>query len=340
MNTSTPDCSVLIANYNGENLLPDCIDSVLAQRCEAGVEIIVHDDASTDDSLALLHERYPQVSVIASGTNVGFCIANNRMATLARGKYLLLLNNDAALYPDAIPNLLASATESGRREILTLPQFAWSDGKLINRGCRLDPFYNVVPIQVAAHGDPAMVEGSCLFIPASLWNEIGGFPDWFGSIAEDAVLCCAARLADARIRCLADSGYRHRQGASFGGNRILGAQLHSRYRRRYLSERNRISLLVSCTPTWVAWPWLALHLVLLSLEIAALCALQRNLDPWRKILLPAMVDAYRMRNSILTLRENIQAQRAIGFRDYTKAFVFIPQRLRLLFRHGLPTLGE
>ena len=61
-----PVCTVCIANYNGESLLVDCIDSVLNQQCDFLVEIIVHDDASTDKSLELLATRYPQVKVIAS----------------------------------------------------------------------------------------------------------------------------------------------------------------------------------------------------------------------------------------------------------------------------------
>ena len=97
-----PVVSVCIANYNGEQLLADCIDSVLTQDCNVTIEIIVHDDASSDGSLTLLTDRYPQVQVLASDTNVGFCIANNRMVNVAEGEFVLLLNNDAALFPDAI----------------------------------------------------------------------------------------------------------------------------------------------------------------------------------------------------------------------------------------------
>ena len=73
------------------------------------VEIIVHDDASSDGSVALIRQYYPQVVLIESPNNVGICVANNRMAALAKGDYLLLLNNDAALWPDALATLLATA---------------------------------------------------------------------------------------------------------------------------------------------------------------------------------------------------------------------------------------
>ena len=106
---AAPVCSVCIANYNGAGLLPDCLESILAQQGDFNVEIIVHDDASTDNSLDLLRQRYPQVEVLASTENVGFSVGNNRMVAHARGEYVLLLNNDAELYPDALATLLDAA---------------------------------------------------------------------------------------------------------------------------------------------------------------------------------------------------------------------------------------
>src|SRR5688572_14579783 len=107
-----PVCTVCIANYNGEELLGPCIESILTQDCEFPVEIIVHDDASSDGSVALLRSLYPQVDVIASASNVGFCVSNNRMVEKARGEFILLLNNDAALAGDALRSLYE---ESRRR---------------------------------------------------------------------------------------------------------------------------------------------------------------------------------------------------------------------------------
>ncbi len=62
MSDTPPLCSVCIANYNGLSVLADCIDSVLDQSGDIPVEIIVHDDASTDDSVALIRQRYPALT--------------------------------------------------------------------------------------------------------------------------------------------------------------------------------------------------------------------------------------------------------------------------------------
>ena len=190
---AAPVCSVCIANYNGMALLADCLESVLAQLGGLSIEIIVHDDASTDDSVAWLREKYPQVELLDSAQNVGFCISNNRMATYARGEYILLLNNDAALYPDALSTLLDAAGLQSPPGILTLPQYDWATGVLVDRGCLLDPFYNPIPNLDPKRTDVAMAIGACLWLPRNLWHELGGFPEWMESIAEDLYLCCLAR---------------------------------------------------------------------------------------------------------------------------------------------------
>ena len=140
-----PLISVCIANYNGEAILADCIESVLAQAEAASIEIIIHDDASTDASVDLIRRNYPQVQLIASDKNVGFCVANNRMVAAGSGEFILLLNNDAALFPDALATLAAAAKRPGTDGILTLPQYDWESGRLVDRGCLLDPFLNAVP---------------------------------------------------------------------------------------------------------------------------------------------------------------------------------------------------
>ncbi|MBU3736560.1 MAG: glycosyltransferase, partial [Methylobacterium sp.] len=213
------------------------------------LEIIVHDDASSDDSVALIRAHYPQVKVIDSPHNAGFCIANNRMAEVARGEYLLLLNNDAALMPGALDALLAEAKDIARPAILSLPQYRADDGSLLDRGCLLDPFLNPVPNLDAGRNDVGMVMGACLWIPAILWKEIGGFPEWFGSIGEDLYLCCVARLWGYPVRCAAASGYRHHVGHSFGGGKLREGKLVTSFQRRRLSERNKTFVMVITFPT-------------------------------------------------------------------------------------------
>ena len=330
-----PAVSVCIANYNGEQMLADCIDSVLGQENGGSIEIIVHDDASTDGSVALLQSRYPQVELLASESNVGFCVSNNRMVAVARGEFVLLLNNDAALFPDALATL-REAARANPSAILTLPQFDWASGDLVDRGCLLDPFYNPVPNLDPSQRDVAYVIGACLWVPRALWNELGGFPEWMGSIAEDIYLCGLARLRGGSVRVLPDSGYRHRQGATFGGNRAGADGLRTSVKRRRLSERNKTRALFVLTPGIVVWPLLAAHLVALAIEGLALCALRRDMRLWREVYAPTIATPFREARMLRTLRRNVQATGRVSFRVWFSAVDWRLRKIALLARHGVP----
>ena len=332
----SPLCSVCIANYNGVHMLAECLDSVLAQAPGVPIEIIVHDDASIDNSVAFLREHYPQAGILASADNVGFCIGNNRMVAHARGEYVLLLNNDAALFPDALSSLLEVARSKERVGILALPQYDWQSGDLVDRGCLLDPFYNPVPNLDAGRTDVAYVIGACMFLPRALWNELGGFPEWLGSLAEDMYLCCLARLRGLSVRVVKASGYRHRQGASFGGNRADAEGLRTTYRRRALSERNKTAVMVVCTPTLLVWPLLALHLGVLAVEGALLSLLKRDGRVWRQIYGPVLGYVACEFGLLRAKRRQVQRVRCIALGAWLRVFVILPRKFVLLLRHGLP----
>lgn len=333
-----PICSVCIANYNGMALLKDCLESVLTQQGALSIEIIVHDDASSDESIALLREKYPQVEVLASTQNVGFCISNNRMASHARGEYILLLNNDAALFPDALSTLLEAARKQMPAGILTLPQYDWTSGALVDRGCLLDPFYNPVPNLDQKRTNVAMTIGACLFLRRSVWNELGGFPEWFESIGEDLYLCCLARLQGASVQVTPSSGYQHRQGVSFGGNRASSDGLQTTFRRRRLSERNKTSVMVICTPTRLVWLLLTLHIISLVVEGITMTLLRRSPRIWREIYKPALKHVFFGMGDLRVRRQQVQAHCRIKLGVYLLSFAALPQKLRLLRRHGLPTI--
>ncbi len=331
-----PFVSVCIANYNGEKIIADCIDSIRSQRVDFGVEIIVHDDASADRSLALLEKDYPDLELILSPQNVGFCVANNRMVERARGQWILLLNNDAALCCDALESLVR-AGEAGDG-VFTLPQFDWESGALVDQGCHLDPFYNPVPNLDASITDVAFTIGACMFLSRRLWLELEGFPEWIESIGEDLFLCCKARLRGHSVRCLPISGYRHRQGVSFGGNRVVGERLNTTVRRRFLSERNKTIVLAVCTPTVLMWPLLITHLTILMLEAATLVLVKRDVAIFRDIYWAAFIQLWRKRGAIVATRRSVQRTRRISAGAYLRVFTWKLRKFSMLRRYGMPTI--
>jgi GT2 family glycosyltransferase len=335
--STVPVVSVCIANYNGLEIIDDCITSVLAQKCGFEVEIIVFDDASTDGSALHVRNSYPNVRLIESQENVGFSTANNRMVETAAGGFVLLLNNDAALWPDALETLYMSAQYINGPAILSLPQYDFDSGELLDIGSLFDPFLNPVPNRNPERGEVAMVMGACLWITKSLWQELGGFPEWFGSLAEDLYLCCRARLAGHPVRAIGSSGYRHRVGVSFGGGKVRQGKLVTTRRRRALSERNKTFALIICYPRSLLVWLLPLHLAMIHLEGLLLSLAKCDIGVWNEIYAPLLPALWHQRQRLLALRRSVQLQRKASLGNWLGIHSLVPWKIRMLIRYGLPS---
>lgn len=332
---STPLVSICIANYNGEAIIAECIDSLLNQENAPDFEILIHDDASTDNSLAVI-EQYDAVRLIKSSENVGFCISNNRMAAVARGQFILLLNNDARLFPDALATLLDKSRQHEDKVVLGLPQYDEATRELVDFGLRLDYFASSVPIKQPSDDDVAMVIGACLWIPLELWNAIGGFPEWFETNAEDVYLCCYARLMGYEIYVPGRSGFLHMIGHSLGGGKSQDRKLTISVRRRYFSERNRLFVQWLFYPLWLI-PFTTLaNFAVLLVEAIVLSIANRKLSLLTDIYAKSQLDAMKALSTVSRVRRVAMRTRAISFSDFFARFTAIPQKLRLLFSKGLP----
>jgi GT2 family glycosyltransferase len=126
-----PLATVVVLNYNGAHLLPDCLDGLAAQDLPEGqAQTWVVDNASRDGSLELLADRYPWVRVIANPTNDGFAGGNNVALREVTTPFVALLNNDARPRPDWLRRLLEPFAEPGAErlgavsgKIVFLPRF-------------------------------------------------------------------------------------------------------------------------------------------------------------------------------------------------------------------------
>jgi GT2 family glycosyltransferase len=336
MTTSPPLVSVCIANYNGMDVIDDCLRSVLAQQGDIAVEILVHDDASSDGSSAHIERCYPSVTLIKSSGNVGFCVANNRMVAQSRGQFILLLNNDAALWPDALRTLLREANRLGPA-ILGLPQYDAGTGRLIDVGSLFDPFLNPVANLERERGDVGMVIGACLWLPRTLWNDLDGFPEWFHTLAEDMWICVLARLAGYPVRAIGESGFDHRVGHSLGGGKVTAdKRLVTSRHRRALSERNKSFVMVMTYPSPLFQVLFPLHLLLLILEGATLAVMKQDFQLLQGIYLACLRSLWQERKRLLALRQRLQAEKSISLMSFLSAFQLVPHKLRMLLRHGLP----
>jgi GT2 family glycosyltransferase len=102
--------SVVIVNFNGASLLQACLDSVYAQPYRP-IDVVVVDNASTDDSVAMVRQRYPDVRVVCNESNLGFAEANNQGVAVAKGNKVVLLNNDTIVEEHWLEGLLEAAQD-------------------------------------------------------------------------------------------------------------------------------------------------------------------------------------------------------------------------------------
>lgn len=100
--------TTLLVSFNTRDLLTPCLDALAAARAPLGPSpVIVVDNASADGSADYLEQHHPDVKLIRSGKNLGFGRANNLGLPEVNSKYLLLLNTDAFVPPDALTKTVA-----------------------------------------------------------------------------------------------------------------------------------------------------------------------------------------------------------------------------------------
>lgn len=103
------DVSVIVVNWNTREILRDCLASTFQETKSLKMEVIVIDNASSDGSVEMVREKFPEVILIANTENRGFAAANNQGIEIAKGRYLLLLNSDTVVLDGAIEKTVAYA---------------------------------------------------------------------------------------------------------------------------------------------------------------------------------------------------------------------------------------
>ena len=107
----------VVVSWNGAHLLPDCLDSLFAQKITADLEVVVVDNASEDGTAAMLAERYPEVIVVRSESNLGFAGGADLGLAGFTGSFIALLNNDATFRVDAIEQMISVLEQPGNERV-------------------------------------------------------------------------------------------------------------------------------------------------------------------------------------------------------------------------------
>lgn len=98
--------SIVLLSYNKRDLTAECLMTIFKHVPDKEAEVIVVDNASSDDSVEYIKKHFPKVNVIENTRNAGFAGGCNLGAKHAKGEYILFLNNDAKLSDNPLPTML------------------------------------------------------------------------------------------------------------------------------------------------------------------------------------------------------------------------------------------
>jgi GT2 family glycosyltransferase len=231
--------AIIVLSWNGRDDTLACLAS-LAEVDWPGLDVICVDNGSSDGSPGAVRERFPAVTLIENGRNLGYAGGNNVgiRAALDRGAdWVLLLNNDATLAPDAVRQLDAVATMRRKAGILggkvlfaDPPDQVWFAGQRFNaalgysgrpRGFRKPdgPRYD----QVEAVD---RVVGACMAVSRELTEAIGLFDDDLFAYVEDVDWSLRAREAGFEVLLVPKALAWHRVAASSGGATVSTTSMY------------------------------------------------------------------------------------------------------------------
>jgi len=204
-----PIVSIIIPVYNALQYTRACLERLrtLHESESVPYEIIVVNDGSHDGTAEFLKEQEPFIRTVHNPTNLGFAAACNRGADLARGPYLLFLNNDTLPEPGWLEALVAEVDRDPRVGVAGA-RLLYPDGRIQHAGIMFTPQglpfhrYRGVP-----GDDPRVMEtvalpavtGACMLVRQDLFMRLEGFDERYRMYYEDVDLCLRAHQAGYRV---------------------------------------------------------------------------------------------------------------------------------------------
>ncbi|OGC87695.1 MAG: hypothetical protein A2142_09160 [candidate division Zixibacteria bacterium RBG_16_48_11] len=213
-----PEISVQIVTFNSAQTISNCLGSVYRSAPKENLEILIWDNASGDNTKAIISQKFPGVKIFHSVENLGFGTSHNQLLEQAKGDFILILNPDAYLKNGCLTQL--------SKFLQNHPQIGAVGPKLVYPGGRFQISWGNFPsffqefetkrdwkkARSATPRDLAYLEkkylregyvdwlsGACLLVRRKALEKVGGFDPNFFLYYEDSELCL--RLAKAGFRC-------------------------------------------------------------------------------------------------------------------------------------------
>lgn len=226
--------SVVILNYNVRWFLQQCLDSVRKALEGIDGEIIVVDNASPDDSVTMVKEKFPDVILLENSENSGFPKGNNIGVEKARGEFLCILNPDTVV-PETLFHSLLAFVRKNQNAGITGVKLVDGTGKFLPESKRMLPtpgvsfarmsgLHKLFPKHFGAYyaphvhsdgnGNVDVLVGAFMFMETALYRQSGGFDEQFFMYGEDIDLSYRIRLSGRRNLYFGGATVLHYKGES------------------------------------------------------------------------------------------------------------------------------
>jgi GT2 family glycosyltransferase len=298
--------AVLIVNWNGGDLLNQCLASVADQRRQPD-HVVVVDNASSDDSLERAADRLLGTELIRLSSNVGFARANNIAARAARRfDAFALLNPDAFAEPGWLEALMraaerepAAASFASQMRLTTMPEYLDGAGDSYHVSGRAwrNGHQTRWAEWPAADAEVFAPCAAAALYRREAFEDVGGFDEQYFCYFEDVDLGFRLRLRGHRSIYVHSAIVRHVSSATSGYRGDFAV---------YHGERNAVWTFVKDMPGPLLWMYLPQHI---ALNLAALAYY-----PWRgqgRVVFKAKLDALRGLPSMIRRRKSVQEHRAV-----------------------------
>lgn len=247
----SPHTSIVIPVFNKVEFTFQCLRSLLYEIDLAGTEVIIVDNASTDETAKLLSHFQGLVKVIRNEENRGFVDASNQGAAAARGRYLVFLNNDTIVLPGWLKHL-RETIEGDERIGAVGSMFLYEDGRVQEAGAGV--WQNGAAFHYGWGGSPDdrrynfarevdYCSGASLLVRRDLFEQLGGFDRRYApAYYEDVDICFGLRSLGYKVVYQPMSRLIHHEGATAGADTTTGFKRYQVTNRAKFVEKWRETL--------------------------------------------------------------------------------------------------
>lgn len=220
-----PRVSAIVVNHRRPEMTSACLEALHAalERIDGGSEIVVVDNGSGDDSCEVIRRAAPEATLVELGENVGFAAGAAAGVNRSAGEWVLLVNNDVMVEPDAVVSLLAAGDHAADVGSLAAQMRFASDPSVINSAGigvdRLGIAYDRLLGAPVSDSETRPVEvfgasGGAAMHRRSMLDDVGGIDESFFFALEDADLAWRARMRGWRCLYAPRALAYHRHGAT------------------------------------------------------------------------------------------------------------------------------